>query len=89
MLIRYLKPVILKKLTKTKQSNGTYIDTYETIKEYNVIKQNLTDEVDAEVYGADINKIIRIKSPLVAVTPYKIDISRLSGLSNDVSLWKI
>lgn len=87
MLIRYLKPVILKKLTKTKQTNGTYIDTYETIKEYNVIKQNLTDEVDAEVYGADINKIIRIKSPLGDLEEYLY--SRLNNKEDNVSKYVI
>ena len=31
MLIRYLEPVTLKKATKEKQTNGTYIDTYTDI----------------------------------------------------------
>lgn len=118
MLIRYLKTVTLKKTTPIKQINGTYKDSYEIIDEYKVMEQNLTDEVDAQVYGADINKIIRIKSPngdlesylyerlnnktdnvskyvietnnanykIVAVTLYKIDISRISGIPSEITL---
>lgn len=87
MLIRYLKPIILKKITKTKQPNGTYLDTYETIDTYNVMKQNLTDEVDAQVYGSDISKIIRIKSPKGDLEDYLY--SRLSNEEDNVSKYVI
>ena len=118
MLIRYEKPIVLKKATKIKQSNGTYKDTYETIGTYNVMEQFLTSEIDAQIYGSDVDKIIRLKSPkseledylyqrlnnktdnvskyviemneanykIVAVNPYKIDISRLNGASSELSL---
>lgn len=87
MLVRYLKTITLKKTTKTKQTNGTYIDTYETIEEYKVMEQNLTDEVDAEVYGSDINKIIRIKSPLGDLEEYLY--SRLNNKNDNVSKYVI
>ena len=62
MQLRYLKSVDLKKATKTKQPNGTYIDILTLVSSYSVQTQELTDEVSASIYGADLNKITRIKS---------------------------
>ena len=62
MQLRYLKNVDLNKVTKTKQPNGTYIETLTLISSYSIQKQDLNDDVSASVYGADINKILRIKS---------------------------
>ena len=62
MQLRYLKDVDLKKATKEKQPNGTYIETLTLINSYSIQKQDLNDDVSASVYGADINKISRIKS---------------------------
>lgn len=62
MQLRYLKGVDLKKATKTKQPNGTYIDTYNLISSYSVQTQELNDEISASIYGADLHKITRIKS---------------------------
>lgn len=52
----------LKKATKVKQSNGVYIDSYESIDNYYTQKQSLTDEVSATIYGANLNNILRLKS---------------------------
>ncbi len=62
MQLRYLKDVDLKKATKEKQPNGTYLETLTLVSSYNVQTQELTDEVSASIYGADLNKITRIKS---------------------------
>jgi hypothetical protein len=62
MQLRYLKSVDLKKATKTKQSNGTYIDTLTLVSSYSAQTQELNDEVSVSVYGADLYKITRIKS---------------------------
>ena len=62
MQLRYLKSVDLKKATKTKQPNGTYIDTLTLVSSYDIQTQELTDEVSASIYGADLYKITRIKS---------------------------
>lgn len=71
MLLRYLKPIVLKKATKQKQANGTYKNTYEKIDDYNVQTQNLTDdEVSATIYGANINKMLRLSSPLGELEEY-------------------
>lgn len=62
MQLRYLKSVDLKKATKTKQPNGTYIDTLTLVSSYSIQTQELNDEISASIYGADLNKITRIKS---------------------------
>lgn len=64
MLIRRLKTITLKKSIKTKQSNGSRIEEYETIDEYKVQKQGLDDQISASIYGANIVNMCRIKSPL-------------------------
>lgn len=63
MLLRYLKQVKLNKITPEKQSNGQFINSYTLVDNYNVQVQELSSEVDAQVYGSDINKMLRLKSP--------------------------
>jgi hypothetical protein len=62
MQLRYLKSVDLKKATKTKQPNGTYIETLTLVSSYSVQTQELNDDISASIYGADLFKITRIKS---------------------------
>jgi len=62
MQLRYLKSVDLKKATKTKQPNGTYLETLTLVSSYSIQTQELSDDVSASVYGADLFKITRIKS---------------------------
>ena len=87
MLLRYLKPITLKKATKTKQPNGTYTDTYEAIDNYNVQKQTLESEVDAQVYGADISKMLRLISPYNKLENYLLE--KLSNKEDNVSKYVI
>lgn len=71
MLLRYLKPVVLKKAEKQKQANGTYKNTYNVIDTYKVQKQDITDDVvSATIYGANITKMLRISSPLGDLEQY-------------------
>lgn len=62
MQLRYLKEVELKKATKIKQPNGTYIEPLTLISPYSIQKQELNDDVSVSMYGADLNKITRIRS---------------------------
>lgn len=62
MLLRYLENAYLKKATKTKQPNGTYTESLEDVKTYKVQTQELNDEIAVSVYGANVYKMIRIKS---------------------------
>ena len=61
--LRRLIDCRLDKGTKVKQSNGTFITTYEKVDDYKVTYQEVTDTVSASIYGADINKVSRIDSP--------------------------
>jgi hypothetical protein len=62
MQLRYLKSVDLKKATREKQPNGTYIETLTQIASCDIQKQDLNDDVSVSIYGADIIKILRIHS---------------------------
>lgn len=62
MQLRYVIDSMLIKATKNKQENGTYIEAYTKIADYSIQTQELTDEVSASIYQADLNKITRIKS---------------------------
>lgn len=64
MLLRYLEKVTLKKSIIVKQPNGSRIEEYETLGEYEVQKQELDDQISASIYGASIVNMLRIKTPL-------------------------
>lgn len=85
MLLRYLKPITLKKAEKEKQANGTYKNFYNDIDSYKVQMQSLTDdEVSATIYGANITKMLRLSSPLGNLEEYllpKVD-NKEDNISN-------
>lgn len=87
MLVRYLKEAELKKTVPQKQENGSYVSTYQDIGRYKVQPEELTSEVDAQVYGADISKIIRIKSPLGELE--KLLYSKLNNEEDNISKYII
>src|SRR5574344_2846486 len=62
MQLRYLKIVDLKKAAQSKQQNRTYIYTLILVSYYNIQTQELNDDISVSIYGADLNKITRIKS---------------------------
>ena len=70
MLLRYLKIAVVFKATKTKQPNGRYTETLEKIKAYKVQEQELDDEISASIYGANIHKMLRIKSVINNLESY-------------------
>lgn len=78
MLIRYLKSVSLMKADKIKQSNGTYVNEYTKVNDYRITEQTLESDVDAQIYGADINKMLRLTSP-----NNKLEKELLSKLNNE------
>ena len=61
--LRYLKPAYLYKTNKEIQSNGAIKETFDFISLYYVGKEELTDNVSASVYGARMNRILRLTSP--------------------------
>ena len=60
--LRRLREVILQKSIKAKQLNGTLLQTYQDIGVYKVIEQEITDKVFSSIYGANINKMLRLAS---------------------------
>ena len=88
MLLRYLKPITLKKAEKSKQPNGTYKNTYNEIANYRVQLQNLTDdEVSATLYGANINKMLRLSSPLGDLEEYLLP--KVDNKADNISYYYI
>lgn len=71
MLIKNLKTAILKKANKTKTTTGNLVNIdYTTIKEYRIQPQTLQDEVTSNIYGSDVNKMLRIATPLHDLEAY-------------------
>lgn len=68
--LRRLYEVILQKKIKQKQSNGTYLETFDNIGTYKIVNQELSDTVSASIYGANLTKISRISSPLNKLEKY-------------------
>lgn len=62
MQLRRLKVCYLVQITHTKRSNGTQSDSYTQLTSYKIIPQDILDQVSASIYGASINKTIRISS---------------------------
>ena len=87
MQLRYLEKITLKKSTKKKQYNGSYINTYNDIVKYNVQVEELTDATSASIYGATINKMYRISSPLKALETYLKP--KINSTDDNVSLYFI
>lgn len=65
MLIKNLDKCELKKAIKLKKGTGNVVvDDYEKINDYRIQEQVLQDEVTSTMYGADVNKMLRVASPL-------------------------
>lgn len=72
MQLRYLKPVTLCSSERIKQDNGEKVLQYNDIQNYNVEIQNIEDEVSASIYGSNITKMLRLKSPNKKLENYLI-----------------
>lgn len=84
MLLKYLEKVTIKKAKKTKQSNGAYVNTYTDVNNYNCTIQDLvTDEISATIYGASINKMIRLLSPLKDMESFLL--TKLNNTEDNIS----
>ena len=71
MLIKNLSKCTLKKATKEKTNTGNLINTgYTIIGDYRIQEQTLQDEITSTMYGADVNKMLRIASPLHKLEKY-------------------
>lgn len=87
MLLRYLEDATLKKISKTKQSNGTYLETSETLNTYKVQTQELTDEISVSMYGANIFKMLRIRSVDEKLEEYLY--AKVNNKVDNISMYQI
>lgn len=87
MLLRRLINVTLKKAVIVKQENGSRLEEYEIIDDYEVSKENLDDQVSASIYGASIIKMLRIKSPLSKLENYLE--TKLNNTTDNISKYYI
>lgn len=86
-LIRYLQTVTLLKSENVKQANGSTVKEFVPIQNYRVQKKTLDDEVNATIYGADINKMWDISSPLQDLEEYLIP--KVDNKEDNISLYFI
>lgn len=87
MLLRYLENAYLKKATKTKQPNGTYIEELEDVEIYKIQTQELDDEISASVYGANVYKMLRIRSIKKDLESYLY--ARATNKTDNISLYYV
>lgn len=86
-ILKYLEKVNLLKSTKTKQPNGTYKKSFDNLNSYNIVKKNLKDQISATIYGANINKMLSISSPLGDLE--KLLLTKVNNEEDNVSLYFI
>ena len=87
MLLRYLEDATLLKITKAKQSNGTYLKYETEVKKYKVQAQELTDEVSVSMYGANIFKMLRIRSVDFKLEEYLYE--KTNNKADNVSMYEL
>lgn len=88
MQLKRLKEITLLKITnREKQANGTYIDIYSVVNNYKIEKQELNDEISASEYGANINNMLKIASPLKDLE--KLLYSKVNNKEDNISKYKI
>lgn len=86
-LLRYLKEVNLLKSTNIKQPNGTFKKTFDIINSYKVSIKTLDDEVNATIYGANIEKMKSISTALSDLENYLIP--KVDNEEDNISLYFI
>ena len=78
----------IRKAVKEKTSTGNLTNTsYDVIKEYRIQEQILQDEVTSTMYGSDVNKMLRIASPLHDLEKYLIP--KVDNIDDNISLYYI
>ena len=88
MLIRHLENATLKKAIKEKTSTGNLVIAgYEKIKDYRVQTQILEDVITSSIYGANVNKMLRIATPLHDLENYLLP--KVANKSDNTSMYYI
>ena len=85
--LRYLQNCELDFTTRIKQPNGSFIETYEKVNDYQVQLQELNDQVSASIYGANVNRMYRITSPHYELEDF-LD-SKMQTTSDNISKYTV
>lgn len=85
--LRYLVEAELDKTTLARQDNGSVLASYAKVSDHLVQLQELTDEISASIYGADVNRMYRISSPCHELETYLF--SKVNNTSDNVSLYTV
>ena len=85
--LRYLISAQVDKATNTRQANGSVTTSYTKQADFNVQLQELTDEISASIYGADVNRMYRVSSPRCVLETYLFD--KVNNTSDNVSLYSM
>lgn len=85
--LRYLIEVEIDKATKTKMENGAVVASYAKVSDYLIQKQELTDEISASIYGADVNRMYRISSPRHQLETFLRQ--KVNNTSDNISLYSV
>ena len=70
MQLRYLENIELDTTSREKQANGSYKNIYTKVSNFKVRLQEITDEASISIYGAVVNKMFRVSSPLGTLEDY-------------------
>ena len=88
MLIKNLINCELKKASKEKTATGSLIvNDYELINNYRVQKDTLQDIITTTMYGSDVNKMLRIASPLHDLEAYLLP--KVDNKKDNISMYYI
>lgn len=74
-------------ITSIQTSDGDFSETYSKIGDYKITTQELTDNVSASVYGANITKMLRISS-IHQILEILLK-SKLNNTSDNISKYRI
>ena len=84
MLIKNLNKCVLKKAIKERTNTGNLVvSEYEVVKEFRIQEQILQDEVTSTIYGSDVNKMLRIASPLHSLERYLLP--KVDNIEDNIS----
>jgi len=86
-LVRYLKEAKILKAVKEKQSNGSYVKSFQLVDTYNVQINTLEDEISATIYGANIDKMLSIMDSLERL--YMFFIAKVDNIQDNISLYYV
>ena len=85
--LRYLQTIEVDKSTLVKQSNGLKTSVYTKVSDYLIQVQELTDEISASIYGADVNRMYRISSPRYVLEAFLS--GKVNSTDDNISLYTV